>query len=151
MRLFARLQALLFCLMSMRAAALTDIDLHHVVRLEGQGSRTVILEAGLGDTMDVWKDVQPRIAAGCTRTLSYNRAGYVGSDPAVGPRDSATIVAELRAGRSLVSIADAPGELPGRVHDDLRVIALDVMAAIGHENVVRSREVGSDLILHVRR
>jgi pimeloyl-ACP methyl ester carboxylesterase len=47
--------------------------------------------------MDVWKDVQPRIAAGCARTLSYNRAGYVGSDPAVGPRDSATIVAELRA------------------------------------------------------
>jgi pimeloyl-ACP methyl ester carboxylesterase len=97
MRPFARLQALLLCLMSMRAAALTDIDLHHVVRLEGQGSRTVIFEAGLGDTMDVWKDVQPRIAAGCTRTLSYNRAGYVGSDAAVGPRDSATIVAELRA------------------------------------------------------
>jgi pimeloyl-ACP methyl ester carboxylesterase len=97
MRPFARLQALLLCLMSMTAAALTDIDLHHVIRLEGQGSRTVILEAGLGDTMDVWKDVQPRIAVGCTRTLSYNRAGYVGSDPAVGPRDSATIVAELRA------------------------------------------------------
>src|SRR5580704_13182444 len=94
---FARLHALLLCLMSMRAAALTDIDLHHVVRLEGQGSRTVILEAGLGDTMEVWKDVQSRIAAGCTRTLSYNRAGYIGSDPAAGPRDAATIVAELRA------------------------------------------------------
>lgn len=40
---------------------------------------------------------QPRIAAGCTRTLAYNRAGYQGSDPAAGPRDSATIVAELRA------------------------------------------------------
>jgi pimeloyl-ACP methyl ester carboxylesterase len=97
MRPFARLQALLLCSMSMNAAALTDIDLHHVVRLEGRGPRTVILEAGLGDTLDVWKVVQPRIAAGCTRTLSYNRAGYVGSDPASGPRDSATIVAELRA------------------------------------------------------
>ena len=53
--------------------------------------------------------------------------------------------------QSLVSIADAPCELPGRVHDDLRVIALDVMAAIGNANVVRSREVGSDLILHVRQ
>jgi pimeloyl-ACP methyl ester carboxylesterase len=93
----ARLQALLVYLVSMNAAAITDIDLHHVVRLEGQGPRTVILEAGLGDTMDVWKDVQSRIAAGCTRTLSYNRAGYVGSDAAIGPRDSATIVAELRA------------------------------------------------------
>ena len=81
----------------MKAAALADVDLHHVVRLEGRGTRTVILEAGLGDTMDVWKEVQPRIAVGCTRTLAYNRAGYQGSDPAVGPRDSATIVAELRA------------------------------------------------------
>jgi pimeloyl-ACP methyl ester carboxylesterase len=50
----------------------------------------------LGDTLDVWKDIQPRIAAHCTRTVSYTRAGYVGSDPADGPRDSATIVKELR-------------------------------------------------------
>ena len=97
MKSFARLRVLLLCLMSADATATTDVDLHHVVRLEGHGTRTVILEAGLGDTLDIWKDVQSRIAAGCTRTLSYNRAGYVGSDPAVGPRDSETIVAELRA------------------------------------------------------
>src|ERR1700735_5593465 len=97
MKLFVRVQTLLLCLMSASAVATTDVDLHHVVRLEGHGTRTVILEAGLGDTLDIWKDVQSRIAAGCTRTLSYNRAGYVGSDPAGGPRDSATIVAELRA------------------------------------------------------
>jgi pimeloyl-ACP methyl ester carboxylesterase len=71
--------------------------LHHTVRLEGHGASTVILEAGLGDTLDVWKDIQPRIAENCARTVSYNRAGYLGSDPAVGPRDSETIVAELRA------------------------------------------------------
>jgi pimeloyl-ACP methyl ester carboxylesterase len=81
----------------MEATAIPDVDLHHVVRLEGHGTSTVILEAGLGDTMDVWKDIQPRIAAGCTRTVAYNRAGYQGSDPAEGPRDSETIVAELRA------------------------------------------------------
>jgi pimeloyl-ACP methyl ester carboxylesterase len=81
----------------MEATAVPDIELHHLVRLEGHGPRTVILEAGLGDTMDVWKDVQPRIAAGCTRTLAYNRAGYEGSEPSEGPRDSQTIVAELRA------------------------------------------------------
>jgi len=97
MNLFARLPALLLCLASMEATAIPDVDLHHIVRLEGHGPRTVILEAGLGDTMDVWKDIQPRIAADCARTLAYNRAGYVGSDPAIGPRDSATIVAELRA------------------------------------------------------
>lgn len=95
MKLPIPLPALLVCLASMEATA--DVDSHHVVHLEGRGLRTVILEAGLGDTLDIWKDIQPRIAAGCTRTLAYNRAGYLGSDPAVGPRDSATIVAELRA------------------------------------------------------
>jgi pimeloyl-ACP methyl ester carboxylesterase len=81
----------------MEASAIPDVDLHHIVRLQGHGPRTVILEAGLGDTLDVWRDIQPRIAAGCSRTIAYNRAGYGGSDVAEGPRDSATIVAELRA------------------------------------------------------
>lgn len=97
MKRSAPIQGLLLCLISMEAIAIPDADLHHVVRLEGHGPLTVILESGLGDTMDVWKDVQPRIAAGCARTLAYNRAGYAGSDPANGPRDSETIVAELRA------------------------------------------------------
>lgn len=69
---------------------------HHQVRMEGHGPITVVFEAGLGDTMDVWKQVQGRVAD-CARTVAYDRAGYGGSDPASGPRDSATIVAELRA------------------------------------------------------
>jgi pimeloyl-ACP methyl ester carboxylesterase len=69
---------------------------HHQLHIEGSGARTVILESGLGDTLEVWKDIQPLIAAHCTRTVSYTRAGYLGSDPANGPRDSATIVNELR-------------------------------------------------------
>jgi pimeloyl-ACP methyl ester carboxylesterase len=81
----------------MEARAVPDVDLHHIVRLEGHGPRAVILESGLGDTLDIWKDIQPRIADGCTLTVAYNRAGYAGSDPANGPRDSQTIVAELRA------------------------------------------------------
>jgi pimeloyl-ACP methyl ester carboxylesterase len=68
----------------------------HKVRIDGRGALTVVLEAGLGDTLDVWADVQPLIAASCTRTISYTRAGYPGSDPASGPRDAATIVSELR-------------------------------------------------------
>lgn len=71
--------------------------LRHRVRVEGQGPLTVILEGGLGDTLEVWNDVQPSIASHCARTLAYNRAGYPGSNPASGPRDAATIVAELRA------------------------------------------------------
>src|SRR5687767_9508956 len=70
---------------------------HHQIHIEGNGPRTVILESGLGDTLDVWKDIQPLIADHCTRTVSYTRAGYLGSDPANGPRDSASIVNELRA------------------------------------------------------
>jgi pimeloyl-ACP methyl ester carboxylesterase len=80
-------------------AAATPADslqnVHHKVRLEGHGPLTVVFEAGLGDTLDVWDGVQAQLA-GCARTVAYNRAGYVGSDPATGPRDSATIVAELR-------------------------------------------------------
>src|SRR5262245_50618746 len=57
---------------------------HHQLHIEGNGARTVILESGLGDTLDVWKDIQPQIAAHCTRTVAYTRAGYPGSDPADG-------------------------------------------------------------------
>jgi pimeloyl-ACP methyl ester carboxylesterase len=83
---------------STSALAIPADELHHRVRIiEGHGPRTVILEAGLGDTLDVWKTIQPEVSARCTRTVAYNRAGYDGSDPALGPRDAATIVGELRA------------------------------------------------------
>lgn len=67
------------------------------VHVDGLGSSTVILASGLGDTLDIWADVQPAIAANCARTFAYNRAGYAGSPPASGPRDAATVVGELRA------------------------------------------------------
>jgi pimeloyl-ACP methyl ester carboxylesterase len=92
-----RLPALSLCLCAVGAIALPADELHHRVKLEGKGPRTVILESGLGDTLDIWQTVQPLIAARCARTLSYNRAGYLGSDNSNAPRDAATIVAELRA------------------------------------------------------
>jgi pimeloyl-ACP methyl ester carboxylesterase len=80
------------------AATAPVAPLNHQARIEGKGPRTVVLESGLGDTLEVWKDIQPHIADHCARTLAYTRAGYLGSDPANdGPRDSATVVAELRA------------------------------------------------------
>jgi pimeloyl-ACP methyl ester carboxylesterase len=97
MGLSNRLQGLLLSCVAMGAYALPADSLHHRLKLEGKGARTVILESGLGDTLDVWNTVQPQIAAGCARTLSYNRAGYLGSDNSNDPRDSETIVAELRA------------------------------------------------------
>jgi len=75
----------------------TEDVAHLQVRIEGHGPRTVVLTAGLGDTLDVWSNVQPLIATHCTRTIAYTRAGYPGSDPASGARDAASIVSELRS------------------------------------------------------
>ena len=76
--------------------AAADGPPHHRVRIEGAGASTVVLEAGLGDTLDVWQTIQPRVADHCARTFAYNRAGYADSDPAEAQRDAASIVAELR-------------------------------------------------------
>ncbi len=46
----------------------------------GEGSPTVILEAGIGGTSLNWSVVQPAIA-GFTRVCSYDRLGYGWSDP----------------------------------------------------------------------
>jgi len=102
MRLFNALRAAalaISCCVSTVALTAPDVAgelSHHQLHIVGSGARTVILESGLGDTLEIWKDIQPQIAAHCTRTVAYTRAGYLGSDPATGPRDSATIVQELR-------------------------------------------------------
>jgi pimeloyl-ACP methyl ester carboxylesterase len=81
------------------APAAADADaapVHHRVQIDGTGGPTVIFEAGLGDTLEVWRSIQPRVAARCVRTFAYNRAGYADSDPALTARDAAAIVGELR-------------------------------------------------------
>jgi pimeloyl-ACP methyl ester carboxylesterase len=91
-------RAALLVVASLTAGTAAHADTaRHKVRIEGHGPLTVVLEAGLGDTLDVWTNVQPLIAASCTRTIAYTRAGYPGSDVASGPRDARTIVAELRS------------------------------------------------------
>lgn len=92
-----RLALLVLALFASIVSAEPGDVVRHQVRIEGHGPRTVVLEAGLGDTLDIWTNVQPQIAASCTRTIAYTRAGYPGSDPAGSPRDAANIVAELRA------------------------------------------------------
>lgn len=64
--------------------------------IEGDGATTVVLEAGLGDTREVWREVQPHIADHCARTVSYTRAGYGFGHRAQSPRDAQRIVEELR-------------------------------------------------------
>jgi pimeloyl-ACP methyl ester carboxylesterase len=70
--------------------------LHHACA--GEGSPTVILEAGLGSPSDGWQELQAELAA-VTRTCRYDRAGLGLSTPAEtpGPRTAAAQVAELAA------------------------------------------------------
>lgn len=97
MKAIASVCTLTLSLFTAAASAVPTSAVHHEARIEGHGAPTVVLESGLGDTLAVWKDIQPRISADCTRTVAYTRAGYLGSDPANdGPRDAATIVSELR-------------------------------------------------------
>jgi pimeloyl-ACP methyl ester carboxylesterase len=87
--------ALLLMPFMISAAVLETVD--HRLQIEGDRGPVVILEGGLGDTLDTWSEVQSAIASQCVRTVSYNRAGYPGSDAAAGGfRDAATIVGELR-------------------------------------------------------
>ena len=78
------------------ASALSHATVSHRVQTQGSGRPLIIFASGLGDTLDVWHEVQAPIAAECGRTMSYNRAGYAGSQPPGGPRDAKTVVAELR-------------------------------------------------------
>lgn len=60
----------------------------------GEGSPTVILEAGLFADSSAWRLVQPAISRR-TRVCSYDRAGLGFSDPAGAPRDAEAIVHDL--------------------------------------------------------
>ena len=62
----------------------------------GEGSPTVILESGLGDTYVSWRKVQPQIAK-FTRVCSYDRAGLGYSDSSSQPRTSKVMAGELHA------------------------------------------------------
>lgn len=71
----------------------------------GQGSSTVVLEAGLADSLDTWSGLQPDIAR-FARVCSYDRAGYGYSDRGPMPRTSDRITSELHA--ALLSAGEKP-------------------------------------------
>lgn len=66
------------------------------INCTGQGTPTVILESGLGDSYVSWRKVQPEIAK-FTRVCSYDRAGLGYSESAPGPRTSKIIAEQLHA------------------------------------------------------
>jgi pimeloyl-ACP methyl ester carboxylesterase len=62
----------------------------------GQGTPTVILDSGLGDSFMSWQKVQPQVAK-FTQVCSYDRAGIAYSDPSPRPRTSEVIAQELNS------------------------------------------------------
>ncbi len=71
----------------------------------GEGSPTVILEAGSGSSALSWHLVQKEVA-GFTRVCSYDRAGFGWSDPASGPLSPRQVAEDLH---ELLTAADVPG------------------------------------------
>lgn len=65
-------------------------------RLEGLGSPTVVLQAGLGDGAASWRAIQERLA-GVATSFAHDRPGYGGSPAAAGPRDPCASAATQRA------------------------------------------------------
>jgi pimeloyl-ACP methyl ester carboxylesterase len=71
----------------------------------GEGSPTVIMEAGLNDFSVLWALAQPEVMK-FTRVCTYDRAGLGWSDPSPHPRSSESMVDELHR---LLSRAEIKG------------------------------------------
>jgi pimeloyl-ACP methyl ester carboxylesterase len=79
----------------------------HMMHLycSGEGSPTVILEAGAYSYSTEWYWVQQQLSA-TNRVCSYDRAGYGWSEPAAGSRDGLQLVHDLH---DLLQAANIPG------------------------------------------
>jgi len=80
-----------------------DYKLH--LYCTGEGSPTVILEAGAGFPSISWFIVQEKVAQ-FTRVCSYDRPGFGWSEPASGPLSSDQVAANLHG---LLETAGIPG------------------------------------------
>ena len=83
-----------------------DLGTHGLrIRHVGRGAPTVVIDVGLGDRSEHWRQLVDRIAEE-TGVCVYDRAGYGESDPGPFPRDSGRVADELHA---LLSGASIPG------------------------------------------
>lgn len=64
------------------------------MRVEGEGTPTVVLDAGAGGIGLMWELIRPAIAK-VTRVVVYDRAGLGWSEPSPHPRDASTMALEL--------------------------------------------------------
>ncbi|MBX3051412.1 MAG: alpha/beta hydrolase [Caldilineaceae bacterium] len=90
----------------------------------GQGSPTVLVEAGSGSWSLDWRSVQEQMAE-ITRVCTYDRAGYGWSEAGPRPRTAKQIANELHGlvtkadiERPFILLAHSFGGLPARVYAD---------------------------------
>ena len=78
------------------ADQMVDIGTHRLqVRVRGNGTPTIVLDAGLADRLEKMGTLQERLAR-TTCVVSYNRAGYGRSEPGPAPRDCGREARELK-------------------------------------------------------
>src|SRR6266404_5930643 len=78
------------------AATLHAAEPHLHLDVRGDGSPTVVLEAGFASTAATWSKVQPEVAK-FARVVAYDRAGLGTSEAGPLPRTAERIANELRA------------------------------------------------------
>ncbi len=64
------------------------------LQIMGEGSPTVVICAGLGDSSKSWTRIQNQVAE-FTQSISYDRAGLGQSEPSPEPRDNIHVAQEL--------------------------------------------------------
>ena len=64
------------------------------INCTGEGSPTVVVDAGNGDFSVGWSGIQPEVAKS-TRICAYDRAGYGWSEPSPNPRTAKVMAEEL--------------------------------------------------------
>ena len=75
---------------------LVSIGTHSLhIRCQGQGSQTVVIDTGVGDTLERWETLQSEIAE-FAHVCTYDRAGYGSSEPGPLPRHSQRLADELQ-------------------------------------------------------
>ena len=83
-----------------------DVGGHKLrVVVKGKGAPVVLLDTGIGDSLDTWAWIMPELAK-TTRVVAYDRAGLGKSEPGPEPRTSGQVVLELRA---LLEAIEEPG------------------------------------------
>jgi hypothetical protein len=101
---------------------------HLYVKCEGEGSPTVILEAGDESDSGVWGPAFQDRLAEHTRTCAYDRRGLGQSDPASGCRELPDLIGDLERLLSAAAI-EAPYLLVGTSGGGY----IDVGFAVGHK------------------